>query len=166
LLSWLIEAEDFQLPQLHKHFNVMPNDEPSLMAREKYQHTGKMRQVLKDKSELGQEHGLNYLIPNWKRFADHADTEDLIYEWLKDLDARRIIDEILATLSETERKQIEQDLKPIDDTVLAKTFEVNECVWGERVEKENNYNRQKQWYYYRMNENVFESESGRFTKRH
>jgi len=145
----------------------MPNDEPSLMAREKYQHTDTIREFLRGKSELVQEHGLNYLIPNWKRFADqYADTEELIYEWLNDLDTRRIIDEILATLSETERKQIEQDLKPIDDIVLGKTFEVNECVWGDNVEKENNYNRQKHWYYYRMNNYVFESESGRFTKRH
>jgi hypothetical protein len=145
----------------------MPNDEPSLMAREKYLHTDNIREILKDKSELVQEHGLNYLIPNWKQFADrYADTEELIYEWLNDLDTRRFIDEILTTLSETERNQIEQDLKPIDDTVLAKTFEVNECVWGEKVQKENGYSREKHWYYYLMNEHVFESENDRFTKRH
>jgi len=141
--------------------------EPSLMLREKYPHTDKIKEVLKDKSNLVQQHGLNYVSPTWQRFADqYADTEEMIYEWLNDLDARRIIDEVLATLSETERHQIEQDLKPIDNTVLAKTFEINECVWGDKVETENSYNRQKHWYNYRMNDHVFESESGRFTKRH
>ena len=137
------------------------------MLREKYPHTDKIKEVLKDKSDLVQKHGLNYLIPRWQTFADkYADTKDLIYDWLNDLSTRKIIDEVLATLSKAERNQIEQDLKPIDNTVLAKTFEINECVWGTKVEKENNYNRQKHWYYYRMNDNVFESESGRFTKRY
>lgn len=141
--------------------------EPSLMLREKYPHTDKLKEVVKDKSDLVQQHGLNYLIPTWQRFADqYADTEDLIYEWLNDLDTRRIIDEILAALPETERNQIEQDLKPIDNTVLAKTFEINECVWGEKVETENSYNRHKHWYYYRMNDHVFESEGERITKRY
>lgn len=136
------------------------------MQIEKYPHTDAIRQVLKDKSALVQKHGLNYLIPTWQCFADqYADTEKLIYEWLNDLDTRKIIDEVLSILSETERTKVEQDLKMIDEVVLAKTFEVNECVWGEKVEKECKYNRWVHWYYYRMNDPIFESEAGRFTKR-
>lgn len=145
----------------------MPNERHSSVQREKYQHTDKIKEVLKDKSDLVQQHGLNYLIPNWQRFADqYADTEELIYDWLNDLDTRKIIDEILAVLPENERHKIEHELKPIDDAVLVKTFEINECVWGEEVERENYYNRQKHWCYYRMNDHVFESEGGRFTKGH
>lgn len=145
----------------------MRNDGPLLMLREKYPPTALIKEVLKTKSDLVQQHGLNYLIPTWQRFADqYADTEAMIYEWLNDLDTRKIIDEILTILSEAERNQIEQELKHVDNIVLVKTFEINECVWGAKVEKRNNYNRQKHWYYYRMNDNVFECESGRFTKRH
>lgn len=87
--------------------------------------------------------GLNYLIPTWKLFSEkYADTEEEIYEWLNDLDTRRIIDEVLSAFSENERIEITQELKPIDDNVLAKTFEVNECVWGDKIEKECKYNRQ------------------------
>lgn len=137
------------------------------MLREKYPHTDKIKEVLKDKSDLVQQHGLNYLVPNWRRFADqYADTEELIYEWLNDLDTRKIIDEVLASLPDKERRSVEKELKPLDEIVLAKTFEVNECVWGKTVEKANNYNRQQNWYYYRMNDHVFKSEGEQFTKRH
>lgn len=131
-----------------------------------YPHTDKIKAILKDKADFVQRDGLNYLIPNWQRFADkYADTEDLIYQWLNDLDTRNIIDEILSTLSDTERTKIEQDLKIIDAEVIKKTFEINECVWGDKVERDNNYDRQKNWYYYRINQNVFDCEAGQFTKR-
>ena len=131
-----------------------------------YPHTDEIKIVLKDKSDLVQRDGLNYLIPNWKRFADqYADNEDSIYEWLNDLDTRKIIDEILSTLSDFETTKIEQELKIIDALVIEKTFEINECVWGDLVERDNNFDRKKNWYYYRMNQNVFDSEAGQFTKR-
>ncbi len=132
----------------------------------KYPHTNKIKTVLREKSDFVLRDGLNYLIPTWKQFADKfSDTEDLIYEWQNDLDTRKIIDEILDTLSDDEKIKIELDLKPIDKTVIAKTFEINECVWGDKVEKDNNYDRKKQWYYYRMNQNVFDNEIEQFTKR-
>lgn len=137
------------------------------MRGENYPHTDKIKKLLKDKSDLIRQNGLNYLVPTWRRFADQcADTEEMVYEWLNDLDARKIIDEILASLTATDRLAIEREMTQLDELVLAKTFEVNECIWGEEAERANNYNRHKHWYYYRMNDHVFESESGRFTKRH
>jgi hypothetical protein len=130
-----------------------------------YPHTDEIKLILKDKSDIVQKHGLNYLIPNWETFSECLDSEDLIYEWLNELDRRKIIDEILEVLPEEIRNRILKDLKPIDDEVIAKTFEINECVWGERTEREYNYNRHKHWYYYRMNQLVFESEAGEFTER-
>lgn len=102
-----------------------------MLMKKLYPHTDKIKSILQNKSDLVQHDGLNYLIPNWKRFADqYADSEDLIYEWLNDLDTRKIIDEILETLTDNERIRIELDLKPIDNLVIEKTFEINECVWG------------------------------------
>lgn len=74
-----------------------------------YPHTEEIEAVLKGKADFVQREGLNCLIPNWQRFADrYADTEDLFYDWLNDLDTRRIIDEILPVLSDTERTKIQQ----------------------------------------------------------
>ena len=131
----------------------------------KYPHTDEIKTLLKDKADFVQRDGLNYLIPNWQQFADkYADTEDLIYEWLNDLDTRKIIDEIIEILPDSEKNQIEFELKPLDEKVIEKTFEINECVWGSVVEKENKYNRNKNWYYYRMNQQIFENEVGQYTK--
>ena len=106
------------------------------------------------------------MIPNWRRFAGvYADEEDLIFDWLNDLDSRKIIDEILNILPYKERILIELELKSIDNLVIEKTFEINECVWGEKVERDRGFNRIKHWHYYRVNQKVFESEHVEFTKR-
>ncbi len=120
----------------------------------------------KKKTNFEKDDGLNYLIPLWKEFAEkYVETETYIYEWLNDIDARRLIDELLAELSEKERTKVEKVVKKIDKEVIAKTFEIEECVWGEKVENDNQYDRKKNWYYYRVNQKVFDSEDGRFTKR-
>lgn len=131
-----------------------------------FPHTDKIKAILKNNSDLVKQDGLNYLIPKWKRFTDnYADNEDLIYEWLNEMNARNIIDEILVLLPNTESAKITEVLKGIDAKFIEKTFEINECVWNDKVEKENKYDRQKNWYYYRVNQNLFENEVGQFTKR-
>jgi hypothetical protein len=131
-----------------------------------FPYTDEIKAILKNNSDLVKQYGLNYLIPKWKRFTDnYADDEDLIYEWLNEMDARKIIYEILVLLPNTESAKITEVLKEIDAKFIEKTFEINECVWNDKVEKENKYNRQKNWYYYRVNQNLFENEVGQFTKR-
>jgi hypothetical protein len=131
-----------------------------------FPHTDEIKAILKNNSDLVKQDGLNYLIPNWKRFTDnYADNEDLIYEWLNEMDARKIIDKILVLLPNTESAKITEVLKEIDTKFIEKNFEINECVWNDKVEKENKYNRQKNWYYYRVNQNLFKNEVGQFTKR-
>jgi hypothetical protein len=44
--------------------------------------------------------------------------------------------------------------------VLNQTFEVNECIWG----VDQGYDRRTHWYYFRLNQRVFEIENS-FTKR-
>lgn len=132
----------------------------------KYPHNDKIKAILDDTTALVEGYGLNYLIPRWQQFADqYADTEKFIYEWLDDLDTRRIIDQILSVLTDDERIAIEPELTKIDSKVKEKTFEINECVRGDEVEKNKQYDRQKNWYYYRLNQHVFDAESGQFTKR-
>jgi hypothetical protein len=131
-----------------------------------FPHTDDIKAILKNNSDLVKQDGLNYLIPKWEQFTDiYADNEYLIYEWLNEMGARKIIDEILVLLTNTESAKITEVLKAIDAKFIEKTFEINECVWNDKVEKENKYERQKNWYYYRVNQNLFENEVGQFTKR-
>lgn len=91
--------------------------------------------------------------------------EDSIDEWLNELDGRRIIDEILIILSDSDRIKITEIVKEIDSKFIEQTFEINECAWNEKVEKENEYDRQKNWYYYRITQNVFDNEIKQYSKR-
>jgi hypothetical protein len=112
--------------------------------------------------------GLYDLLALWQRFAEHyADTETSIFEWQNDLDARHLIEKKLALLDPQSKTYFlkTSGLKRMDKLVLAKTFEIQDCIWGEAVEKENGYNRKANWYYYRINQAVFEGEKGRFGKK-
>ena len=131
-----------------------------------YPHNDKIKAILNDKADFVFREGLNYLIPAWQRFADcYVENEELIYEWQNDLDTRNIIDEILPVLAENERIKIEEVLKPIDEKVMAKTFEINECIYSKEIEKKYKYNRHKNWYYYRLNQKIFENEKGVYTEK-
>ncbi|MBS1666613.1 MAG: hypothetical protein JST58_04480 [Bacteroidetes bacterium] len=131
-----------------------------------YPHNDNIRELLKDKSELVRNEGLNYLIPDWQKFADqYSDAEESLYEWLDDLDTRKIIDEILQILPYHDRIKIDVVLEPIDKKVIDKTFEINECVWGSNIQIQEKFDRQKNWYYFRLNQKIFDSEPGQFSKR-
>lgn len=134
--------------------------------KSRYPHNDQVKALLKDKADYIQREGLNYLLPKWQQVATTYSTrESSIYEWLNDMDARRIIDEILAVLPPAEKVKTEQDLSVMDSQVIKNTFEVNECIWGQQEETAHRYNRQKNWYYYRINQAVFELEKERFTKK-
>ena len=131
-----------------------------------YPHSEEIIAILKDKADFVKQNGLNYLIPNWKIFTyNYAGNEESIDEWLNELDGRKIIDEILNILSDSDKIKITEILKEIDSKFIDQTFEINECAWNEKVEKDNQYNRQKNWYYYRMNQNVFDNEVKQYSKR-
>lgn len=118
-----------------------------------------------EKTAIWQNEELNSLVSVWERFAkNYSKSESYIYEWQNYLDARRLIDEMIETLPADEEIIIRRKLEPLDKKVIAETFEVSECVWGKKAEKKNRYNRIKNWYYYRVNQHVFDSETNIFTK--
>jgi hypothetical protein len=107
------------------------------------------------------------LFSKWYTFANkYSIEEELIYEWQNDMDARRLIDQALEKLSLTQKSEIEKILLPLDTKVKENTFEVNECIWGKENEQSLNYNRLANWYYYRVNQLVFDSERDTFTKKY
>jgi hypothetical protein len=110
---------------------------------------------------------LKDLFSKWYAFANkYSIEEELIYEWQNDMDARRLIDQVLEKLSLTQKSEIEKILLPLDTKVKENTFEVNECIWGKENEQSLNYNRLANWYYYRVNQLVFDSERDTFTKKY
>jgi hypothetical protein len=107
------------------------------------------------------------LFSKWYAFANkYSIEEELIYEWQNDMDARRLIDQALEKLSLSQKSEIEKLLLPLDTKVKENTFEVNECIWGKKNEQRLNYNPKANWYYYRVNQLVFDSERESFTKKY
>jgi predicted nucleic acid-binding Zn ribbon protein len=103
------------------------------------------------------------LVEKWESFArDYVHKEELIYEWQNDMDAKRLLEEALVVVDSTIKKSIFNLLKPLDNFVKENTFEINECIWGVKVEEDNKYNRKKHWYCYRINKFLFDKE-GNFT---
>jgi Cysteine-rich CWC len=103
------------------------------------------------------------LLETWKRFGgNYAHTERYIYEWQNDMDCRRLIDELIEKFLylKSNKYTYITELEEIDKIVLEKTFEVNKCIW-----KNTQYNSEKHWYYFRMNQLVFEQENEEFTKK-
>ena len=105
-------------------------------------------------------------MSRWEIFAtEYAASEDSIFEWQNDMDGRHLIDGLLESTSDAKKAKIKKELKAADLKVIDQTFEINECIWGEENEKKYGYFRATNWYYYRMNQGVFDTEEGQFTKR-
>jgi Cysteine-rich CWC len=103
------------------------------------------------------------LLKMWRRFAEnYAHTEKYIYEWQNDMDCRRLIAELIEKFPYLKSDNYAHitELEEIDKIVIEKTFEINECIW-----KNNQYNPKKHWYYFRINQLVFEEEKGELTKK-
>jgi hypothetical protein len=108
---------------------------------------------------------LERLVGHWQLFADtYVRTESLIYEWQNDMDARRMIHELLTLLPPSIADVIKQDLIPLDLLVREHTYEVRECIWGDALAIRQRYDRHTHWYYYRINPLVMASEPGAFTR--
>ena len=133
---------------------------------DKYPHNEIIKRALKNKSDLVYRGGLNYLIPQWQEFVDNSGDEDSsLSEWLNDLECRKIIDDILQMPPDNEKNQILIEVKHIDKTFIERTFEITDCIWGKEVEEANNFDSIKNWYYYRINRAIYDSEDSYFTKR-
>jgi hypothetical protein len=105
-------------------------------------------------------YGLNYLIPCWGELAGKADYNDgsIIYEYLNDLDGRRLIDQILAVLPAQNRAEIFSVVESYDKQFVEKTFEVRDCLWGNEAELKHGYSREKNFYYYRAPQFIINNE--------
>jgi hypothetical protein len=102
------------------------------------------------------------LLKTWKRFAEnYAHTEKYIYEWQNYMDCRRLMDELIEKYPylTNDNDSYKAEIDNLDKIVIEHTFEINECIW-----KNQNYNPEKHWYYYRVNQHVFDNQKAGFTK--
>jgi hypothetical protein len=106
------------------------------------------------------------LFTKWYHFAKkYVIEEELIYEWQNDMDARKLLHIAFANLNNAEKTKMESLTMPLDIKIKENTFEVNECIWGSENEKVHKYNRVVNWYYYRVNQKLFDESGEPFTKR-
>jgi hypothetical protein len=96
--------------------------------------------------------GIPWLVANWQDTTDSRleQEEYTLDEYLNDLDARRVIDELELLLGQPSFQQLDAIVTPIDERFLERTYRIAECLWGKRAEKKNGYNPSTHWYYYRL----------------
>ena len=120
------------------------------MNRE-YPHTADIERVLGNCPKMISNRGLNYLIPRWKMIAGNFLYNDqcTVEEYLAEMTIRFWIGQVLGILGEPERSMIKDEIGLYDDELIARTFELKDCLWGWQIELERGYKRSENFYYYR-----------------
>lgn len=96
--------------------------------------------------------GFEYLLRRWKGTVGliEAGYTRLIDEYLNDMDARRIINELLPVATVRERQEVEAVLPQLDARFFAATRPVATCIWGEANAAKRGYDERRDWWYYRV----------------
>ena len=107
-------------------------------------------------SRLVRDGGLDYLLRRWDRIVAHVDEgyHGLFVEYLNDMDARRILNELLPIASAEERAGFERLVPPLDDRFLRATRPVDFCIWGKETAAKCGYRHDRDWWYYRVPTNL------------
>jgi hypothetical protein len=98
------------------------------------------------------EGGLDYPMRRWRDIvaAVEAGYRLTFYEFLNDLDARRIIDELATHASDDEWADIEVALPSLDERFMKATQPVNASLYGATDEQKSEYRPDRNWYYFRV----------------
>ena len=96
--------------------------------------------------------GFHYLTESWRRTVAlvEAGYPLLFYEFINDLDTRRIIDELAAHASDEKWKDVEAVLSSLDQRFLKATRPVSVCLYGASDEQKSQYQPVRDWYYFRV----------------
>ena len=71
-------------------------------------------------------------------------------EYLNDMDARRIMSELLPIASDEERARAEAVVPSLDGRFFKVTVPVDSCIWGAEAEANYGYRCDHDWWYYRL----------------
>ena len=117
---------------------------PSRDVRQQCEERGYSRHV--------REGGFDYLFHRWTKtvVAVERGYHLSFYEYLNDMDGRRITDELATYASEVEWKDVEAALPALDARFLAATLPTRICICGEQLAMERGYRSDRDWWYYRV----------------
>jgi len=71
-------------------------------------------------------------------------------EYLNDMDARRITNELLPIASDEERARAEAVVPGLDERFFKVTVPVDSCIWGGKIAANYGYRPDRDWWYYRL----------------
>ena len=100
--------------------------------------------------------GFGYLLDRWTKIVAEVEAgyRSLFDEYLNDMDARRIIDELTTRASDDEWAEVEAVLPSLDARFHAATRPVDSCIWGEHNAAKHAYRADRDWWYYRVPKNL------------
>jgi hypothetical protein len=96
--------------------------------------------------------GIDYLLRRWARIVAHVEEgyDGMFEEYLNDMDARRIMSELLPVASDEERARAEAVIPSLDERFFKVTVTVDSCIWGAEAEANYGYRHDHDWWYYRL----------------
>lgn len=102
------------------------------------------------------EGGTWYLLDRWTKIVVEVEAgyRGLFDEYLNDMDARAIIDELATYASDDEWAEIEAMLPSLDDRFQAASRPVQVCIWGEHNAAKHGYRADRDWWYFRVPANM------------
>lgn len=96
--------------------------------------------------------GLSGLIRSWERVVTEVEQgyDAGIEDYLNDLDGRLLIAEIVQRMPYEIRLGLMKRINLADWRFMEATTPTNRCIWGEDVEAENGWERDNEWWLYRL----------------
>jgi hypothetical protein len=96
------------------------------------------------------EGGLDYLVRDWERTATKVEAGNEVWlweEWVNDLDAREILQDLLDHVPESH--QALQAVEAADRRFAASSVPTDKCEWGDENAARHGWTREKNWWYWR-----------------
>jgi hypothetical protein len=102
------------------------------------------------------EGGFGYLLDRWTKIVAAIETgyRGLFDDYLNDMDARKIINDLATYASDDEWGEVEALLPSLDERFHAATRRVEVCIWGERRAGQHGYRADRDWWYFRVPVNL------------
>lgn len=102
------------------------------------------------------EGGFDYLLERWTKIVAAVEEGYRLCfdEYLNDMDARKIIDELATYASDGEWAEVEDLLPSLDDRFHVATRPVEVCIWGEGNAAKHGYGADRDWWYFRVPTNL------------
>ena len=73
-----------------------------------------------------------------------------LYEYLNNMDTRKIINEVWSLASDEQIDQYQERLKAADEVYFDSTVPSEECIWGSQNAAKYGYIQEVDWWYYHV----------------